>query len=221
MTANLKLRKAQKAKRKDGRKRGRMKRRTSSYTHSIPRTFHRIRSPRIIIDPEKSWYGLRARSHHRLEQQLRDDKFQTFLPVVKVQVQRRGKLVETVRAPAPGYVLVAMEPSGDARADLWGYHDTKIAEGRRRPFLSILGPIPADDLQQFSDWITGNTDDQPEIARLFMAGEDVRVTEGPFAALSGVVEGVDERRARVRVSVSMFGRPTPVDLEYAQVERVD
>jgi len=89
-------------------------------------------------------------------------------------------------------------------------------------FLGTRGtPVPVSDKE--IDKILGQIKDgvaQPKSAVEYTVGEKVQVIDGPFASFSGMVEEIDEEKSRLKVSVSIFGRPTPVDLEYNQVEKV-
>ena len=89
-------------------------------------------------------------------------------------------------------------------------------------FLGTKGmPVPESD--KAIDKILGQIKDgvaQPKSAIEYTVGEKVQVIDGPFASFSGMVEEIDEEKSRLKVSVSIFGRPTPVDLEYNQVEKV-
>ena len=139
---------------------------------------------------------------------------QILVPTEEVIEVRRGRKVNAERKFFPGYVLVKMEMSDDA------YHlvkDTPKVTG----FLGSQNkPMPVS--QKEVDRILGQIEEGVERPRptiTFDIGESVRVTDGPFASFSGVVEEVDEERARLKVAVSIFGRATPVELEYAQVEK--
>jgi len=144
-----------------------------------------------------------------------DDYFEEVLvPTEEVVEVRRGRKINTERRYFPGYVLVKMVLNDDT------YHlvnDTPKVTG----FLGT-GKKPLPVSQKEVDRILGVMEEGVERPRptiLFEVGENVRVTDGPFASFSGVVEEVDEDNARLKVAVSIFGRATPVELEYSQVEK--
>ncbi len=137
-----------------------------------------------------------------------------FVPTEEVTEIRRGRKVNTERRFFPGYVLVNMVLSDET------YHlikDTPKVTG----FLgSGQRPLPVP--QKEVDRIRGVMEDgeaRPRPTITFEIGENVRVTDGPFASFSGVVEDVDEEATRLKVAVSIFGRATPVELEFTQVEK--
>ena len=127
---------------------------------------------------------------------------------------RRGRRVNSERKFFPGYVLVKMEMSDKA------YHlvnDTPKVTGflgsQNRP-----SPISQREVDQIVNQVQDGIE-RPKPSIVFEVGEQVRVSEGPFASFSGLVEDVDEDKARLKVAVSIFGRATPVELEYSQVEK--
>ena len=144
------------------------------------------------------------------------DKFeQVLVPMEEVVEMRRGRKVASERKFFPGYVLARMEMTDQA------FHlinNTPKVTG----FLgSDNKPLPITDKE--ADRILNQVQegvDRPKPSVMFEVGENVRVSDGPFASFSGTVEEVDEERARLKVEVSIFGRATPVDLEYGQVEKV-
>lgn len=139
---------------------------------------------------------------------------EVFVPTEEVTEIRRGRKINTERRYLPGYVLVKMVLNDQT------YHlikDTPKVTG----FLGS-GNRPMPVSQREVDRIRGVVTDSIERPRstiTFEIGENVRVTDGPFASFSGVVEDVDEDQQRVKVAVSIFGRATPVELEFAQVEK--
>ncbi|MBX9617354.1 MAG: transcription termination/antitermination protein NusG [Brevundimonas sp.] len=182
---------------------------------------------KVASNPRHKWYIVHAYSNFekKVAQHIRDQAKQRDLeecfseilvPTEDVVEIRRGRKVNAERKFFPGYVLVKMELTDDA------YHlvkDTPKVTG----FLGAAGgtkPLPVSEREVQN--IIGQVEEgveRPKPTIRFDIGETVKVIDGPFASFDGQVESVDEDAARLRVAVSIFGRPTPVDLEYSQVEK--
>ena len=145
---------------------------------------------------------------------LSDKITEVLVPVHEVTEVKRGKRVQRERKYFPSYVLVKMEMNKEL------YHMIKNIQ-KVTGFLGSEG-IPARVSDTEINKILGNIKEGslvPEPSVTFDIGEQVKVCEGPFASFTGLVEEVDEEKSRLKVSVSIFGRPTPIDLEYNQVEK--
>ena len=143
------------------------------------------------------------------------EKFEEIIvPTHDVTEVKRGKRVQRSKKYFPSYVLVKMEMSKEL------YHMIKNIQ-KVTGFLGTTGtPVPVPEKE--IDKILGNIKEgtlATETKVSFDIGEQVRVCEGPFASFNGLVEEVDEDKSRLKVSVSIFGRPTPIELEYNQVEK--
>ena len=136
------------------------------------------------------------------------------IPMHEITEVKRGKRIQRKKNFFPSYVLVKMEMSKEL------YHMIKNIQ-KVTGFLGTTGtPVAVPDKE--IDKIMGNIREgslSPEPRLSFDIGEQVKVCEGPFASFTGLVEEVDEEKLRLKVSVSIFGRPTPIELEYNQVEK--
>ena len=172
------------------------------------------------------WYVLHFYSgfENKVAENIRDkakkkgleDKIEDIMvPKEEVVEIKRGQKVNTERKVFPGYVLAKI----DMNDEVWHLiKDTPKVTG----FLGAANkPAPISEkeaarlIQQLQEGV-----ERPKSAITFEIGEDVKVAEGPFAGFNGSVEEVDEERSKLKVSVSIFGRATPVELEFGQVEKV-
>lgn len=152
----------------------------------------------------------------RAEKKNMRDRFeQILIPSEEVTEVRRGKKVQVDRKYFPGYILIKM----DLDDDTWNLvRDTP----RVSSFLGPRGkPLPLSEAEVSR--IVKQAQDSSErliMQGAFEVGESVRITDGPFTSFTGDVEEVDQEKGRLKVSVTIFGRPTPVELEFNQVDKV-
>ena len=174
----------------------------------------------------KNWYIVQSHSsfENKVAQLIKDEaekaKFsdkieEIIVPTHDVTEVKRGKRIQRKKKYFPGYVLIKSEMDNEL------YHMIKNIK-KVSGFLGNKGiPVPVSDneiekiLGQIKDGVA-----QPKSGVEYNVGEKVQVIDGPFASFNGLVEDIDEEKSRLKVSVSIFGRPTPVDLEYNQVEKV-
>jgi len=174
----------------------------------------------------KNWYIVQSHSsfENKVAKLIKEEAQKTnksekieeiVVPTHDVTEVKRGKRIQRKKKYFPGYVLIKSEMDNDI------YHMIKGIK-KVSGFLGSKGiPVPVSDkeiekiLGQIKDGVA-----QPKSAIEYTVGEKVQVIDGPFASFNGLIEDVDEDKSRLKVSVSIFGRPTPVDLEYNQVEKV-
>jgi transcription termination/antitermination protein NusG len=189
-----------------------------STIHDLDRSGHHAMTAR--------WYAVHAYSNfeRKVAESIREQAKQRGLahlfeeilvPIEKVVEVRRGRKIDAERKLFPGYVLVKMELTDEA------YHLIKNTPKVTGFLGSDNKPMPLPDaeaqllIRQMQEGI-----ERPKPSVSFEVGEQVRVSDGPFASFNGTVEEVDEARSRLKVAVSIFGRATPVELEFGQVDKL-
>ncbi len=172
------------------------------------------------------WYvvhvysGFEKKVAQSIEEQARqagmeDEILQVMVPVEEVIEMRRGAKTSSERKFFPGYILAHMNMTDDS----WHLvkNTPKVTDflgGQGRPT-----PITQAEADRILNQVQEGVD-RPKPSITFEVGEQVRVCDGPFNSFNGLVEDFDDDRARIKVAVSIFGRATPVELEYSQVEKL-
>lgn len=150
------------------------------------------------------------------QQGLSEQIEEVVVPTESVTEVRRGKKVQSDRKYFPGYVLVKMALTDQT------WHLVKNTPKVTDFLGSVKGsrpvPIREEEAQSLFRQMSEGVE-KPKRTVHFEIGEFVKVTDGPFESFTGTVEDVDEEREKIKVSVSIFGRPTPVELDYTQVEK--
>jgi transcription termination/antitermination protein NusG len=173
----------------------------------------------------KRWYVIHAYSNFekKVAESIREqakqrglaDLFDEILvPIEKVTEVRRGKKVDAERKFFPGYVLARMDMTDEAFHLIKNTPKVTGFLGADNKPMAISDTEAARIIHQVQEGI-----ERPKPSVSFEVGEQVRVSDGPFASFNGIVEEVDDARSRLKVAVSIFGRATPVELEFGQVEK--
>jgi transcription termination/antitermination protein NusG len=174
----------------------------------------------------KRWYIVHAYSNfeNKVAESIREQAKQrglselfeeVMVPKEKVVEVRRGRKVDAERKFFPGYVLAKMDLTDEAFHLIKNTPKVTGFLGADNKPMPISEAEAARILHQVQEGI-----ERPKPSVSFEVGENVRVSDGPFASFNGMVEEVDEARSRLKVAVSIFGRATPVELEFGQVEKM-
>ena len=172
------------------------------------------------------WYvihvysGSEKRVKDTIEEQMVTKNMSSFIDEILVPTEeifeiRKGAKVKTEKKFFPGYILIKMNMTDES------WHFIK-SQPKVTNFLGTKGrPASLSDKEakKLIEQITESVE-RPRSNVIFEIGEEVRVSDGPFQSFNGLVEEIDEDKSRLKVAVSIFGRSTPVDLEYSQVEKI-
>ena len=172
------------------------------------------------------WYvvhvysGSEKRVKETIEEQMKSKNMEQFIEDILVPTEeileiRKGAKVKTEKKFFPGYLLIKMNMTDES------WHFVK-SQPKVTNFLGAKGkPIALSSVEakRLIEQITERVE-RPRSNVIFEIGEEVRVSDGPFQSFNGLVEEIDEDKSRLKVSVSIFGRATPVDLEFTQVEKI-
>jgi len=167
----------------------------------------------------QSYSGFEKKVAENIKEELKKRKLeahldQVLVPTHEVTEAKKGKRSKKQKKYFPGYVLVKLDLNKQI------FHLIKNLQKVSGFLGSGENPTPISDkeIQRILGTVSENATNQ-KTGLSFEIGEKVKVCDGPFASFSGLIEEIDEEKARLKVSVSIFGRPTPVDLEFNQVEK--
>jgi len=174
----------------------------------------------------KGWYVIHTRTgfeervnkmlQHKLDiNELTGKLFQVLIPTEDIIQVKHNKKVVSKRKFFPGYVLANLELDNETYWAIRGIQGVSGFLGDPKP-----APMEESEVQQILDLVNSAGLEKPKPAVQFEKGENVRIIEGPFKHFMGVVEEVNEQKAKIKVIVTVFDRPTPVELDFLQVEKV-
>jgi len=174
----------------------------------------------------KGWYVIHTRTgfeervnkmlQHKLDtNELTGKLFQVLIPTEDIIQVKHNKKVVSKRKFFPGYVLANLELDNQTYWAIRGIQGVSGFLGDPKP-----APMEESEVQQILELVNSAGLEKPKPAVQFEKGENVRIIEGPFKHFMGVVEDVNEQKAKIKVIVTVFDRPTPVELDFLQVEKV-
>jgi len=175
---------------------------------------------------DRGWYvvhtqpGYEDRVKRGLEQKIQTENmssrvFQVFVPTEDVVEVKKNKKQVKKRKFFPGYLLMDMVVDNETYWLVKSVSGVTGFLGEPRPT-----PLPQEEIAAILDLTTTSAAGKPRPAVQFERGENVRITDGPFRHFIGIVEDVNEPKAKLKAMVTIFGRPTPVELDFLQVEKL-
>ncbi len=175
---------------------------------------------------ERGWYvvhtqsGYEDRVKNLLQRKIETDNlqdkiFSVMIPTEDVVEVKKNKKKISKRKFFPGYVLLDMKVDEQTYWLVKGIPGVSGFLGEPRP-----SPLPEEEVKQILDLTTTSAASKPRPAVQFEKGENIRIIEGPFRHFVGIVEEVNEAKAKIKAMVTIFGRPTPVELDFLQLEKL-
>jgi transcriptional antiterminator NusG len=175
---------------------------------------------------QRGWYvvhvqsGYEDRVHKLLQRKIETDHleqklFSIFIPTEDVVEVKKNKRKISKRKFFPGYLLLDMKVDEETYWLVKGIQGVSGFLGEPRPT-----PLPDEEVKAIMDLTTASAAGKPRPAVQFEKGENIRIIEGPFRHFLGIVEEVNEAKAKIKAMVTIFGRPTPVELDFLQVEKI-
>jgi transcription termination/antitermination protein NusG len=179
-----------------------------------------------VIAMQRGWYIVHTQSGHEdkvrstLQNRIAtlgfaDRVFNVLIPTEDVVEIKKNKKVVKKRKFFPGYVLLDMVVDNETYWFVKGVPGVTGFLGEPKPV-----PLPDEEVRGIVDLTNQSAEGKPRPAVQFEKGETVRITEGPFRHFIGVVEDINEPKAKLKAMVTIFGRPTPVELDFLQVEKL-
>ncbi len=184
----------------------------------------KIETPDLKLEDKAKWYvihiqsGYEQKTKQALEQRVKslgvENKiFQVIIPMREVVAVKKGKKTNVKEKVFPGYILVKMI------MDDQSWLVVRTTEGVTGFVGAGLKPTPISE-KEVEAIMKFVEQEQPKFKAKFSVGEAVKITEGPFADFLGTIEAIDEQRGKVKVLVSVFGRETPVELDFLKVQKL-
>jgi transcriptional antiterminator NusG len=175
---------------------------------------------------ERAWYVVHTQSGHEdrvrnlIQRKIETDRlegkiFQVMIPTEDVVEVKKNKKKISKRKFFPGYVLLDMKVDEETYWLIKGVPGVSGFLGELRPT-----PLPEEEIKSILDLTTTAAEGKPRPAVQFEKGENIRINEGPFRHFVGIVEEVNDAKAKIKAMVTIFGRPTPVELDFLQVEKI-
>jgi len=175
---------------------------------------------------ERGWYvvhtqsGYEDRVYKQLVQKIETEKlqekiFSVMIPTEDVVEVKKNKKKVSKRKFFPGYILLDMKVDEETYWFIKGIQGVSGFLGEPRPT-----PLPDEEVKGILELTTASAGTKPRPAVQFEKGENIRIIEGPFRHFVGIVEDVNEAKAKIKAMVTIFGRPTPVELDFLQVEKI-
>ncbi|WP_185860586.1 transcription termination/antitermination protein NusG [Blattabacterium cuenoti] len=184
-----------------------------------------------MSDLERKWYVIKTMSGQEnkvksyIENEVRDNGFQEYIgkvlvPIEKVIQMRKGKKIHREKVHYPGYVMVEANLEGEAAHAIKNVPGviTFLSEGKGASAIPI--PMRTEEVNKMLGKIDQLSESYENISIPFLVGETIKVIDGPFTGFNGTIEKINEEKRKLELAVLIFGRKTPLELNFTQIEKI-